>query len=366
MDTLPDPETPSPLDRAHGLGSLGSRLRALLGGRWILAFLVLETLYFCFTAQGFANPSSAQMLLFYGVEVFLLAVAELFVIITGGIDLSVGYVLGFASIIATKVIDGLANAGAPPLAAVLIGAAATLLVGVLPGLVNGWLVAYLGVPPFIATFSMLGVCHGISELVIRGIYAMGLPALAADLGSGHLLYIAPGGVFSFFVRPQVERGVAVVELVPLVVVLAAVVIGILAFVLARTRFGRHVYAIGGNRDAAIRAGIPVKRRLLEVYALSSVLASLAGLVYALKYVSGKADAGASNLLDAIAAVMIGGASMFGGSGTVGRTMVGCLVIAVLDLGLRMSGTPTFDKYILVGAILVCAVVVERYVEVDGK
>ncbi len=356
------------MDNAPAMGtpSAGSRLRALLGGRWILAFLVIEILYFSFTAGGFAHPSSAQMLLFYGVEIFLLAMAELFVIITGGIDLSVGYILGFASIVSTKVITALANAGMDPLAALLLGALVTLLVGVLPGLVNGWLVAYLNVPPFIATFSMLGACHGVSELLIQGIYAMGLPQLAADVCSGHFLYWAPGAGLSFFSRPEVERGTTVYEIIPNIVVLAAVVIGILAFVLARTRFGRHVYAIGGNRDAAVRAGIPVRRRLLAVYALSSVLASLAGLAYALKYVSGKADAGASSLLDSIAAVMIGGASMFGGSGTVGKTLAGCLVIAVLELGLRMSGTPTFDKYILVGAILVGAVVVERYLPEDRK
>jgi len=352
--------------RAIGTPKGASRLRSLLGGRWILAFLILETIFFCLTAQGFAHPSSAQMLLFYGTEVFLLAVAELFVIITGGIDLSVGYVLGFASIISTKLITALANAGLPPVLALLLGAAFTLLVGVLPGLVNGWLVAYLEVPPFIATFSMLGACHGVSELIIQGIYAMGLPEFAGEVGNGHFLYYAPGAGFSFFSRPEVERGTTVYEIVPTIVVLAAVAIGILAFVLARSRFGRHVYAIGGNRDAAVRAGIPVRRRLLAVYALSSVLASLAGISYSLKYVSGKADAGASSLLDSIAAVMIGGASMFGGSGTVGRTLVGCLVIAVLELGLRMSGTPTFDKYILVGVILVAAVVVERYLPEDRK
>jgi len=351
---------------AIGTPSAASRLRSFLGGRWILAFLVIETVYFCFTASGFASPSSAQMLLFYGVEIFLLAVAELFVIITGGIDLSVGYILGFASIVSTKVITALANAGMDPLAALLLGAAVTLVVGVIPGLVNGWLVAYLDVPPFIATFSMLGACHGVSELVIQGVYAMGLPELAAEVGSGHFLYWAPGAGLSFFSRPEVERGTTVYEIIPNIVVLAAMVIAILAFVLARTRFGRHVYAIGGNRDAAVRAGIPVRRRLLAVYALSSALASLAGLAYALKYVSGKADAGASSLLDSIAAVMIGGASMFGGSGTVGRTLTGCLVIAVLELGLRMSGTPTFDKYILVGVILVGAVVVERYLPEDRK
>lgn len=343
-----------------GVEPTRARVLSLLAERWLFAFLALETLYFCFAAEGFASPNSLQILLFYGVEIFLLAMAELFVIVSGGIDLSVGYVLGLASIVGTKLIGALAGAGVPPAAALALGATLTLAVGVLPGLVNGWLVAYLDVPPFIATFSMLGVCHGVSELIIEGVYAMGLPPLAAELGSGHLLYVAPGAGISFLARPEVERGTEVWEIVPNVVVLAAVVIAVLWFVLSRTRFGRHVYAVGGNRDAALRAGIPVRRRLLAVYALSAGLASLAGLAYALKYVSGKADAGAGSLLDSIAAVMIGGASMFGGSGTVGRTLAGCLVIAVLELGLRMRGTPTFDKYVLVGVILVGAVVIERW------
>jgi ribose/xylose/arabinose/galactoside ABC-type transport system permease subunit len=343
-------------------GGRGRSLTSFLGGRWVLIFLVLETAYFCFKSEGFANLNSLQILLFYGVLVFLLATAELFVIVTGGIDLSVGYILGFASIISIKIIEKLTSIGLDPGLALLLGAAATLVIGIVPGLVNGWLVAYLKVPPFIATFSMLGVCHGVSELIINGVYAMGLPKLASDIGSGHMLYIAPGGAASLFAKPVVERGVSVLEIVPNIVVVTAIAVGIFAFVLARTRFGRHVYALGGNMDAAIRAGIPVKRRILQVYATSSFLASLGGIVYAFMYVSGKADAGASLLLDAIAAVVIGGASMFGGSGTVGKTMVGALIIAVLDLGLRMSGTPTFDKYILVGVILIIAVIMERYMQ----
>jgi ribose/xylose/arabinose/galactoside ABC-type transport system permease subunit len=340
----------------------GRSLASFLGKQWVLIFLVLEIVYFCFRSEGFANLNSLQILLFYGVLVFLLATAELFVIVTGGIDLSVGYILGFASIVSIKLIEKLLAIGLDPALALLIGAAATLLIGVVPGLVNGALVAYLNVPPFIATFSMVGVCHGVSELIINGVYAMGLPKLASDIGTGHMLYIAPGGVASLFHRPELERGMTLLEIVPNIVVITAIVIGIFAFVLARTKFGRHVYALGGNMDAAIRAGIPVKRRLLAVYATSSFLASLAGIVYAFMYVSGKADAGASLLLDAIAAVVIGGASMFGGSGTVGRTMIGALIIAVLDLGLRMSGTPTFDKYILVGVILILAVIMERYMQ----
>ena len=330
--------------------------------RGVLIFLVLEVAFFCFRSEGFANLGSMQILLYYGVLVFLLATAELFVIITGGIDLSLGYILGFASIISIKVITKLGAMGLDPGLAILIGVAVTLVLGLIPGLVNGWLVAYLKVPSFIATFAMLGVCHGVSELIINGVYAMGLPKLAADIGSGHLLYIAPGGAVSFFQKPEVERGASVIEIVPNIVVVTAVIVVVFAFVLARTKFGRHVYALGGNMDASVRAGIPVKKRLLGVYAIASLLASVAGVVYALMYVSGKADAGASLVMDSIAAVVIGGASMFGGSGTMGRTMVGALIIAVLDMGLRMAGVPTFDKYILVGVILILAVVMERYVK----
>jgi ribose transport system permease protein len=358
-NTIESTTRPAPAGKARGgAGALG----AILGKSWVLIFLALEIVYFCVRTEGFANLNSLQILLFYGVLVFLLATAELFVIVTGGIDLSVGYILGFASIISIKIIAKLTSWGFDPGLSLLIGTAATLAIGLVPGLINGWLVAYLKVPPFIATFSMLGVCHGISELIINGVYAMGLPKLAADIGSGHFLYIAPGGAATFFQKPVVERGVTVLEIVPNIVVVTAIVVGIFAFVLARSRFGRHVYALGGNIDAAIRAGIPVKRRLLWIYATSSFLASLAGIVYAFMYVSGKADAGASLLLDSIAAVVIGGASMFGGSGTVGRTMVGALIIAVLDLGLRMGGTPTFDKYILVGVILILAVIMERYMQ----
>ncbi|HTX74544.1 MAG TPA: ABC transporter permease [Rectinemataceae bacterium] len=345
---------------AKAPGGLRRGLVSILAGRWVIIFLVLETVYFCFRAHGFADLNSAQILLFYGTQVFLLAVGELFVVVTGGIDLSVGYVLGFASIISIKLIVWLTAAGVGPLPATLLGVAGTLLVGLVPGLINGWLVAYLNVPPFIATFSMLGVCHGVSELIINGVYAMGLPQFAANFGSGRLLYIVPGGPTSFFSRPDVERGTTMLQIGPNIVVVGIVVIAMFAFVLARSRFGRHLYAIGGNVDAATRSGVPVRRRLIEVYALSSFLASLAGIAYAFMYVSGKADAGASLLLDSIAAVMIGGASMFGGSGTVIRTMVGALIIAVLEQGLRMSGTPTFNTYIYVGAILVLAVIMERY------
>lgn len=260
---------PRPSAKAPATAGSGRRLISFLASRWVMIFLVLETLFFCFKSPGFADLNSAQILLFYGTQVFLLAVGELFVIVSGGIDLSVGYVLGFSSIVSIKLIVWLMGIGISPLVAIVVGLVGTLVIGLIPGLINGWLVAYLKVPPFIATFSMLGVCHGVSELIIKGVYAMGLPQLAANFGSGRLLYIVPNGPTRFFNRPDVARGAKIYDIVPNIVIVAVIVIAIFAFVLARTKFGRHVYAIGGNMDAATRSGIPVKRRLLQVYALSS-------------------------------------------------------------------------------------------------
>lgn len=339
----------------------GKTALAILGRQWVLLFLLFEALYFIIRAVGFFSVETLQMIFFYGTEVFLLATAELFVIITGGIDLSVGYVMGFATVVSSKLMVLLGQLGVSPIGSILIAIVITLLVGIIPGWVNGSLVAKLKVPAFIATFSMLGVTHGISELLLQGIPAKNLPQLAGDIGNGYFIYYLPDErTVSFFVRPVAARGQHVIALIPNIVVLSFIFVGIIAFVLKRTKFGQHVYAIGGNIDAAIRAGINVKKDLIRVYILSSFFASLAGITYVLKYITGKADAGASLLLDSIAAVVIGGASMFGGSGTVWRTILGCILIATLETGLRMMGTPTFDKYIMVGIILVFAVIIERF------
>jgi ribose/xylose/arabinose/galactoside ABC-type transport system permease subunit len=330
-----------------------------LGRNWIFVFIVIQLAFFSLAAPSFFHLDTAQMILFNGTEVFLLGMAELFVIITGGIDLSVGFIMGFATVISSKLMVLFSGLGLSPLESILAASLITMLVGLLPGLVNGWLVAYLRVPAFIATFSMLGVTHGISELLTQGIPAKNLPALAGDIGNGSLLYVAPGGIVSFFNRPRVARGQYVAAIIPDMVVFAFFFIAIFAFILKRMKFGRHIYAIGGNIDAAIRLGINVKRDLVKVYVVSSVFASLAGISYVMKYITGKPDAGANMLLEAIAAVVIGGAAMSGGSGSAGKTILGALVIAILETGLRIIGLQTFTTYILVGVILILAVIIDQ-------
>ena len=336
-----------------------SNLAIEFGRRWALIFLIGEIIFFGLSAKGFFTLKVFQMVLFFGTTVFLLGTAELFVIITGGIDLSVGYLMGFASIVSSKIIFAFTSSGMTDAPALLLGIVLTMVIGLIPGLVSGMLIAKLKVPPFIATFAMLGISHGVSELLIKEGSAKNLPHLANAIGNGHFFYWAPGAGFSLFSRPEVARGVRVIEFIPNIVVLAFLAIGILAFVLKRTVFGQHTYAIGGNVDSAIRSGINVNRHIVKVYMLSSFLATVSGIIYMLMYVTGKADAGSSSLLDSIAAVVIGGASLSGGKGTVWRTILGGIIIAVLETGMRLMGVPTFDKYIIVGVILISAVMIDK-------
>jgi len=337
-----------------------SNLRALLGRYWPSVFLLIELVVFSILAPGFFSLKVLQIILFFGTSIFLLGSAETLVIITGGIDLSVGFVMGFATVLAAKLVAAFANAGLNPAISIALGLSLTLLIGLAPGLINGTLVARLNVPPFIATFSMFGISHGVSELLLGGVWAKNLPHLANAIGNGHLMYFVPGEAFSFFRRPVVQRGVRVVELIPNVVVVTFVFVLIVAYILKRTQFGQHTYAIGGNIDAARRAGIDVKGHLVRVYMISSFLATLGGVIYVLQSGTGKGAAGAPFLLDSIVAVVIGGASLYGGKGTVGRTILGCFILAVLETGLRMLGISTFDKYIAVGIILIVAVLIDQF------
>jgi ribose transport system permease protein len=152
----------------------------------------------------------------------------------------------------------------------------------------------------------------------------------------------------------------VVTLVPNVVVLSVIFILIFAFILAKTQFGQHTYAIGGNLEAAKRAGINVSRHLIKVYMISSFFASVAGVIYTLKFVTGRADAGSARMLDAVSAVVIGGASLYGGTGTVIGTVIGALIVACLETGMVNLVIPTYNLYMAVGCILIFAVLVDQF------
>ena len=337
-----------------------NRLITFLSRRWAVLFLAVEFAIFSIVGAGFFSLNGVQIVLFYGTSLFLLATAETFVIVTGGVDLSVGYVMGFATIVSAKLVAGLARGGMAPGPAILISVLLTLLIGLLPGLLSGILVGRLKVPPFLATFSTGGILYGTSLLMIGGGAAKDVPILANAIGNSYFLYWVQGRGLSFLSRPEVARGTRVVEMVPSMVVLTMVFVAVAAFVLKRSRFGQHAYAIGGNIDAAVRAGINTRSHLLAIYTISALFASLSGVIYMLEYVTGKADAGVSYLLDSIVAVVIGGASLYGGIGTIWGTILGCLILSVLETGLRMAGVQTFDKFIAVGVILIFAVLVDQF------
>jgi len=333
------------------------------GRNWAVLFLILELAAFGILGRRFLGLENLQNILVASTTMMLLGVGETFVIISGGIDLSVGFVMGFGAVNCAKVMLLLHTAGLPDWVAILLGAVAALAIGVIPGLVNGTLVARLNVPPFLATFGMYGIAYGFSEIVSKNTPISGLPALTGTIGYGYVLYLLPGKFLRLFSKPE---GLPIVELrrlvpiLPNIVVITLLFVGIFAFVLARTRFGRHTYAIGGSKDAAVRSGINVRAHLTKVYILSSMFASLSGVIFVLKFVTGRADAGSARMLDAVVAVVIGGASLYGGTGNIRGTLIGALIIATLETGMVNLSIPAFNRYIAIGVILVFAVLIDQF------
>jgi ribose transport system permease protein len=334
----------------------------VIGQNWALIFLCAELLFFSLVGTGYFSIKNFQNILVASTTVMLLAIGETFVIVTGGIDLSVGFVVGFSGVICAKIMVTLQAVGVPQSIAIPVGVISALILGLLPGLVNGVLVAKLRVPPFLATFGMYGIAYGFAEIISGNVPIHNLPSMVGFVGHGYLLYYYPGKTSWFQMSESLTREEIkhVVALVPNVVVISTLFILVFGFILAKTRFGQHTYAIGGNMEAAKRAGINVSWHLIKVYMISSFFASVAGVIYTLKFVTGRADAGSSRLLDAVSAVVIGGASLYGGKGTIIGTVIGALIVACLQTGLVNLAIPTYNLYIAVGCILIFAVLVDQF------
>jgi ribose transport system permease protein len=334
-----------------------------LGRNWALLFLLLELSGFGIFGTNFFSPENLQNILLACLPVLLLGVGETFVIITGGIDLSVGFVMGFGTVICAKFMLMLQAAGMPPATSIPLAALICLAIGLVPGLINGTLVARLKVPPFLATFGLYGIAYGASEIISKSTPIMGLPPIAGEIGNEYFFYIVPDRPVSFLVKPvnlTPEQMRSMISVLPILVVIFFVFVGIFAFILKRTRFGQHTYAIGGSVDAAVRAGINVPVHLTWTYVISSFFASLSGVMYVLKYVSGRADAGSARMLDSVVAVVIGGASLYGGTGSVKGTIVGALIIATMETGMVNLLIPSHNRYIAIGVILVLAVLIDQF------
>jgi ribose transport system permease protein len=295
--------------------------------------------------------------------VLLLGLGQTFVIISAGIDLSVGWVMSLASILSALAIRSTFNSGMPLLLSVFAGFAAAVIGAGAVGLVNGVIIAKLKVPAFIVTLGTSFIVRGIAFLMSENTVVIGLPDGIRAYGNESLFYYIRGesGGFYFLAPPELtgEMLRRMDRILAYPVVITAIVVGLAVFLLRKTQFGRHTYAIGGNFEAAVRAGIPVDRRIIQIYILSAVTAGIAGFLSTLRFTSGSAVIGDPLLLSSIAAVIIGGVSLFGGAGSVMGTVIGALIIAVLTTGLVMLNVQAFWQFIVVGVVVIVAVLIDQ-------
>ena len=292
--------------------------------------LAFECALFAATGANFLSVANAMEITRLAVEVGLLALALTPIIITGGIDLSVGSMMGLAAV----TLGALWRDGGVPMA---LAVPITLVVASLGGCLNALMISRLGFPPLIVTLGTYSLFRGVAEGLTRGIenYS-GLPAGFLFLGQGYLGGLLPSQLL----------------------LLVAVALGV-GWWLHRTGYGRSLYAIGFSAEGARYAGMPVMRRVGLLYVLSGLLAGLAAVVYVAHLGQAKADAGTGFELMAITAVVLGGASIFGGRGTVLGTLLGLFAIVVLQNGLRLCGAPSELAGILTGTLLVATILLDR-------
>ena len=258
----------------------------------------------------------------------IIAVGQLLVILTAGIDLSVGSVLGLTGCVTAQLLVE----GMPVPLAIVVG----LLVGVALGLFNGSLVAYGKLPPFIVTLGMLGIARGLVLVLTDASTVQPLPDSFANIANGDFLGL-PNLLWMF-----------------------AVVVVVTAFVLRRTVFGRYIYAVGSNPESARLSGVPVTAVLVSVYSLAGLLAAVGGVLFASRLNAGIPTAGTGYELNAIAACVIGGASLFGAKGGAFGAAAGALIVATLNNGGNLLAVNAFYLQIIIGALILIAVAFDQW------
>ena len=282
------------------------------------------------------NVYNIQAISIFATAPLLLALGQTFVIISAGIDLSLGFLMGLASVTAAHTANYAAHKmGFGPFAAMAMALGVGAVITIVPGFINGWLIAFLRVPAFIGTLGMYGVARGAAYLLAGGMTISIDNEWYSSIGNGRVLGV------------------------PVLVILTALACLVLHYMLAQTRFGQHTYAMGASKAAARRAGINVHSVTLKIYLLAAVMAGIAGALYTGRFTAGAAQAGEPLMLDSIAAVVIGGASLFGGSGTILGTVAGALVIAVIQYGLVFINVEPFWQFIAVGAVIIISVLVDQ-------
>jgi ribose transport system permease protein len=306
-------------------------MRSLLNTYGLLIALVVEATIFSVLSPYFFTAENLLNVTLQISITAIIAVGMTFVILTGGIDLSVGSMVAFAGVIGAT----LAKLPLPFPLAMIVAVAGVLALGAVSGLTAGWFVTRMRIAPFIVTLALMTVWRGAAFFVTEGRPVWELPEGFALLAGSRLFGI------------------------PLPTLLMAAAILIAHITLTRTRFGRYVMAVGGNAEAARLAGINTVRILTSVYVACGALAAASGLILASRMNSGQPNAGQMYELDVIAAVVVGGASLSGGRGSVFGTCVGSLIIGVLRNGLNLLNVGSYIQQILVGIVILLAVMLDR-------
>ena len=335
-----EPSTVPPGTDPATENSAGARLthrdRVMAAGQTIGIAVVLLLIVLAFAAlepEAFATPDNFRNIAIDASGLLIVAVGMTFVIIIAGIDLSVGSVLVLSSVLSAKAMETVGGSGT---ATILVGVVTAVLSGGLIGAVNGVLISRARVPALVVTLGMLGMALGTAQLITGGVNLRNAPQGLIDvLGVGRL-----AGV-------------------PWIVIIAALIALAGGCVLRFTRFGRHTYAIGSSSTAARQAGIDVDRHVLRVYTLQGALAGLAGLIALARFAGTTIEGHGTDNLQAIAAVVIGGTSLFGGIGTMFGTVVGVFIPAVLQNGFVIARVQPFWQQVAVGAVLILAVYIDQ-------
>lgn len=321
-------------------------IRGIVSNQQFILFLVWLAMVAVFTIinnQFFSVAVAGNILADWG-PVVLVAVGELFVVISAGIDLSVGAVAGFSGVLAAMTIRSLYadGEGMSPAGALLIGLLVCAAVGLFVGLINALLINYAKLVPFVATLVTLGAASGLSLVITGGGPIGGGPPEAIKLS------VPVIGPFSW----------------PVIAVIIVVIL--CGLFLHKARFGRYTYALGSNAFAARAAGISVKGQITKVYMLSGLLAGFAGFFFYLRLGSGAPTSGSGMELDAIAAVVIGGAALAGGIGRISGTVLGALILTTVTSGLIMIGVQPSWKRVVVAVLIAVAVSVQALRRQEGR
>jgi ribose transport system permease protein len=291
----------------------------------VFSFLQFDEFFTVSNARNIATDAAVLLVVATGLT---------YVIITAGIDLSVGSVLVFSSVVSARMMNAV---GGDNWGVIIIGIVTGLAAGVGWGLLNGFLVSKAKIPSFIVTLGTLGMALGAALLITGGVDERNVPfKLVETIGTGRLF-----------------------DQIPYLVLIAAAVALVFGIILAMTRFGRYTYAIGSNEEGVRRAGVNVDRHLMKVYALCGALSGLAGALSLARFGTTSIAGNTTLNLDAIAAIVIGGTSLFGGVGTMIGTVVGVFIPAVLRNGFVIVGVQPFWQQVAVGAVLIIAVYLDQ-------